>query len=144
MKREILFKAKRVDNGEWVEGDLINLDDRIMISGKDMPAYDNGDIYCNVELMCVEVHPETVCQFTGLLDKNGNKIFEGDILESINHFENRKPYKIHHIIQWSEKFNGWFAKHEDNLGKENTNGDIQLWVYLKKTLFEITGNIHDK
>lgn len=71
MKREILFKGKRVDNGEWIFGDLIQNDKHTSIRLKTYRA-NNG-------WLTYEVNPETVCQFTGLLDKNGNKIFEWDI-----------------------------------------------------------------
>lgn len=67
--REILFKAKRWRDGKWVYGDLNNLQDSVIIHW-----YNNG---CRVS---DEVDPSTVCQYTGLTDKNGVKIFEGDIL----------------------------------------------------------------
>lgn len=65
--REILFKAKRWRDGKWVYGDLNNLQDSVIIHW-----YNNG---CRVS---DEVDPSTVCQYTGLTDKNGKKIFEGD------------------------------------------------------------------
>jgi uncharacterized phage protein (TIGR01671 family) len=73
MKREIKFKAQRLDSKEWVEGSLVNdyLPTRII---------NDVDVY--------EVNPKTVLQFTGLLDKDGKEIFEGDIVKRfiINEF----------------------------------------------------------
>lgn len=76
--REILFKAKRIDNGEWVEGYYLR--DQYHISGKDIIFYrkdsDRFTVYTNI------IDIETLCQFTGLCDRCGNKIWENDI---VNH-----------------------------------------------------------
>lgn len=73
--REILFKAKRKDNGEWVEGyyqkkyDLLGNEEHLIF---------HADSYTVWEY--AEIDPETLCQFTGLCDKNRNKIWKNDIL----------------------------------------------------------------
>lgn len=74
--REILFKAKRINNGEWVEGYYLR--DQYHIGGKDIIFYrkdsDRFTVYTNI------IDPETLCQFAGRCDKNGNKIWKNDIL----------------------------------------------------------------
>lgn len=70
MSREILFKAKRIDNGEWVEGDL------------ERTKYD--DVIWIVDVRgekCYRCDSDTICQYIGLTDKNDKKIWENDIVE---------------------------------------------------------------
>lgn len=87
--REVLFKAKRTDNGKWVEGSLIRGVFVRCADNQDIPYILNiDDIECDYDNFgdltdgfgYYEVNPDTICQFTGLVDRNGDKIWENDIV----------------------------------------------------------------
>lgn len=98
--REILFRGKRTDNGEWVEGSLVSALDNgeelwyiIPFSAEQCGGYEFSD--------GAQVDFWTVGQDTGLQDKNGKRIFEGDVVLFCD-----RPL----IVAWSEETFGWQAK----------------------------------
>lgn len=110
--REILFKAKRIDNGEWVEGYYLR--DQYHRGGKDIIFYRKDSDWFTVYTDIID--PETLCQFTGLCDKNGNKIWENDIIKYHfgeiyapikygcyqNCFDSQKAEHIGFYVDWTD------------------------------------------
>ena len=128
--REIIFRGKRLDNGEWVEGNFVKgcIDDFAYIV-----EFGNKDLCRNY----VEVIPETVGQYTGLIDKNGKKIFEGDIFSRLDSAMDGIP----RIVRWDEEhmeFKCPLVKKHWAFGKSNCS----LWL-MKYEDIEVIGNIHD-
>ena len=122
MNREILFRGKDTIYRKWIYGDLLTCASCTQIwqdsdSGK-FPA---------------SVIPETVGQYTGLTDKGGKRIFEGDIIEA--HFDELFPdLATTLIVVWNNY--GWFGRDMEG----NVDSLEQKWV---SDFFEIIGNIHD-
>ena len=124
--REILFRGKRLDNGEWVEGTPFHRksfygspDDRLfMLTGEEL-HYDYYEAH--------EVDPATVGQFTGLLDENGLRIFEGDVVDILT--ENEEIG----VIAYED---GGFLVNADGFC-------VDFRTNINGTDLEIIGNIHD-
>lgn len=120
--REILFRAKRMDNGEWVEGYLFRLSENhppfIMLSDR------YGESH--------EVDPFTICQYIGLTDNNGEKIWENDIC--IIHSSNIDEEDGYFTVEWDDD-SGRFILNGDSLTVDFDN------FYGHEC--EVIGNIFD-
>ena len=129
MNREILFKAKRKDNGEWVEGyyqkrfDLDGSEQHLIFWSKSYTVWEYA-----------EINPDTICQYTGLTDKNGRKIWENDICD--------RKEKYPEIVTYNK--GDWQLDYSYVFGKEMHTDACNLGFYVcERDCVEVIGNIFD-
>lgn len=147
--REILFRAKRLDNGEWVEGNYITDEQG---KKKAYIGYIFGVINEMIEDFDIaEVIPETICQYTGLKDKNGKRIWENDIVtcEHVKYPEDNllEAYPLlPDPIKYKRNYAVEFINTGSNYGYRLRNKSIHFMltgnvIYNHK--IEVLGNIFD-
>ena len=130
--REILFKAKSIQTGEWIEGIPIKTHLGLFISFEENPHYCSQYGYMEIDDILM-VDEKTLCQFTGLCDKNGNKIWENDILMA--HLDEYYPEDVtYETVEWGVA---------GCVGYETGSTDREYLDEFDTEHFEVVGNILD-
>lgn len=145
MPREIKFRGKRIDNGEWVYGSLSMIDTRSQKIGNA-----HGVMFiCEVQnvwsgeddkKMCgywIKVDPETVGQYTGLKDKNGKEIWEGDIIDYKRSGYVSGNWQGLFRIEWHPHHPCWHAV----LVSSNDDECFDSWNLWPDIDYEVIGNV---
>ena len=145
MVREILFRAKRLDNDEWVMGFYMILGGKYhyILTGK-------LNIICGYpDLVKYQVDPATVGQYTGMKDKHGKRIFEGDLLDGFQYPFFREENNAHNYfaeVVWfddSPAFGLVTHRHPLSAVRGISAGNAEYMEEFAPNNWEVIGNIHD-
>lgn len=148
--REILFRAKRLDNGKWAESTSIVRNEleegEKYYIGARQPALQGVDEHGNImdvetlgECLFYACDPETIGQYTGLKDRNGKKIFEGDIVKHwIGSFGSETLCDTGRVY-WDANFCGW-RRTTDGIFHSQI---VDTYKMSPECDYEAIGNIHD-
>jgi len=139
--RDVIFRGKRIDNGEWVEGSMIKLTPSRYAITDEYPNINNrfiapSDNCKKADIRFHEVDPKTIGEFTGLLDHNQKMIFEGDKLftKEILSFCREKDDEKFAVVEWNNNEARFYG---------NMRTTCYSFVADKFSICEIIGNIHD-
>lgn len=123
--KEIIFRGKRKDNKEWVQGYYFKRVRNFAGLKTIEHCYIQYETW-DEGFITYKVYPKTVSQFTGLVDKHGKKIFEGDILA--------KGFELYEV-RWNPEQVRW--------GIYSDNYEVAGFTKFSETYFEVVGNIYD-
>lgn len=142
MEDRYLFRGKRIDNGEWVQGHLITdeQDEKKCFIAYIFGTDEDGQPH---DIDSALIEPSTICQCTGLKDKNGKLIWENDIVKDLfsdvcaqikygsyqNCFDSTKTEHVGFYVGWSDKYTGRYRK------------DLGYWINMVDA--EVIGNTFD-
>lgn len=125
--RKILFRGKRLSDGVWTEGDL----SRCVVVGETHIRRIEG----NLSTTTHRVDPKTVCQYTGMTDRNGRKIFEGDIVRYTDEVTGKERADE---VEYNETHAAFCRLHKGEMGLQ--------YLFIDESIAdrcEVTGNVYD-
>lgn len=144
--REILFRGKNIINGVWLEGQLIvdergncyigeYIKQRVEIAYCYVKRRGGKTVNRFVGIGFAMVAPETIGQYTGVTDKNGKKIFDGDI---VKHYNNSDDGFDIGVLYWDETFSQWKRTSIGNFHSRDFT-----YMMSRSCEYEVIGNVHD-
>ena len=140
--RNIIFRGKRLDNGEWMYGDLIENQGRFFI----YHATSETTIECNddrrIIVAAFEVDPATVGQYTGLKDRYGDRIWEGDVFKEDDSGIVRSVFRVPGGLAFEDNPVSFGYDHRAPVYPYSSIAEMQNASWLSQCC-EVIGNIHD-